>query len=263
MNKSGLAIVAIILTLPACSASDDQSSSEKVAATSSAPDSAAETVTPKSSPQPRLSSASDATATATPTASSPTETSEPTPEPEQVTDPCAPDTLSNDLLGYSGGIGIFTCESGWAYAYYVGGDGDAEFVAQHQGGQWVNVAGMGSMTCREELTETGAPPAVVRDFLPCDEMYPSDEDAAPVDDCVIPTEQYGATFAEPLRNVSCDEAANQWYSASENSPPSFESPITNANGWECYVYPNDPSSRVAGACYSPDGSAEFVLNLPG
>lgn len=166
------------------------------------------------------------------------------------------------MLGYAGGVGVIACEQGWTYAYSLGGEGDSEFVAQRQDSQWVRIAGLGSPTCQEELKEQGAPQSVVTDFMPCDLMYPPDTEEEPVEDCVIATEQYGATSVEPLFGVSCAAAADRWYSVADYNPPSFETPLFTTDGWECWVYPHDPSSRVAGACYAPDGSAQFVLNVP-
>lgn len=57
----------------------------------------------------------------------------------------------------------FVCESGWAYATYLGGTGDTEFIAQRLDGVWVRVMGMGSPTCQDELLDEGAPQPVVVD----------------------------------------------------------------------------------------------------
>lgn len=206
-----------------------------------------------------------ATTSSTTTAASPTTTRTSTPTTQAAPpapEPCSPAALSTDLLGRSSGVGVIVCEQGWAYAYYEGGDGDTEFIAQRQGGTWVQVATLGSPVCREELAEQGAPPSVVRDLLPCDEMYPPGGALPEPDtDCTIPTEQYGATYAYPLRGVTCDQASSVWYSAANTGRPSFGTPVVT-QGWECWVYPYDPGSRVAGACYSASGGGEFVLNVP-
>lgn len=234
---------------------------EDVAATSSAPERDDTTATDDGT---TTSSSTSTTTTASPTptrtrTSTPSTTTQAVP---QAPEPCSPAALSDDLLGSPSGVGVIECEHGWAYAYYEGGDGDADFIAQRQGDTWVHVATMGSPVCREELMDQGAPPSVVRVLIPCDEMYPPEGGSQEPDtDCTIPTEQYGATYAFPLRGLTCDEAAGIWYSAADYGAPSFETPISS-QGWDCYVYPYDPGSYVAGACYSHSGGEEFVLNVP-
>lgn len=234
------------------------STGDDLAATSTAPVADTATMTEERTTTTRSTTSSTSPTTTRTRTSTPTTTTQAAPPPE----PCSPAALSADLLGTPTGVGIIECEQGWAYAYYEGGDGDNDFIAQRQGGTWVPVATLGSPVCREELTEQGAPQSVVRVLIPCDEMYPPEGGSGePSTACTIATEQYGATYAFPLRGIGCDEAAGVWSSAANAGPPSFDTAI-QVRGWECYVYPYDPGSFVAGACYSTSGGGEFVLNLP-
>lgn len=271
MRRIGVILAVVAFALFGCSADDEPEPTDASPTTATDGDDSDRTSSEPARDQVVTSSAPAATTTeaASPTSSAaeapddpPVETTSEAapPAPPPAPDPCAADTLSHDLLGVAGGIGVFVCEQGWAYAYHVGGTGDAEFVAQHQNGEWVQIAGLGSPTCQEELMERGAPRSVVVDFMPCERMYPPEEPTEPVADCVIPTEQYGATYAT-LYNIGCDQAAEQFYSAAENYPPSFDQAIITPNGWECWVFPQDPSYAVAGSCHAPDGSAEFILNV--
>ena len=167
-------------------------------------------------------------------------------------------------LGYEEPIEIFVCESGWAYATYIGGTGDTEFIAQRVDGVWVRVMGMGSPTCQDELLDMGAPPSVVVDVTPCDVMYPPDQpppaDNPPSSDCTVQTEIYGTTYAD-LVGVSCDEARALWAAADTGQPGSWDEMVPVSEGWECTVVPYEPYPPIAGACIGPgDGDQFFVLN---
>lgn len=168
-------------------------------------------------------------------------------------------------LGYNEAIEIFVCESGWAYATWIGGTGDTEFIAQRVDGVWVRVMGMGSPTCQDELLAMGAPPSVVVDVLPCDVMYPPEEPTAPpaddppVSDCTVQSELYGTTYAD-LSGISCDAARARWADVATGHPGSWDEPVLTTDGWECWVIPYDPTSSAAGSCYSTTGE-EFTLFL--
>ena len=278
--RQGVALVMATLLVAACSSGDvDSSPTWPTATATAAPDISEETrqarddAATTSEAATSASSADNVTTSAEKTdevdeatsdeaAPRVTETDEEPPQPSPEPDPCSGDSLSNDLLGYAGAVGVLKCEQGWAYAYYQGGEGDTEFIAQRQSGTWVQIATLGSPMCQEEFWEMGAPPAVTIDVLPCDVMYPPEgaDPLLPDTDCVIPTEQFGATYAT-LIGISCDDAASRWYAAADNYPPSFDTPIV-LDGWECWVYPNDPSSWVAGSCAALDGSASVILNVP-
>ena len=269
MLRISALLTAVVIVLSGCSSNGEVVSADVAETTTTPPGdvvSSTTTAPPREavvttrSPAPSISASHSPTTSDESSTEPPEETTpEVAPAPEPEPDPCSPDALSLDLLGYEGGVETFVCEQGWAYAYYVGGTGDAEFVAQSQSGTWVQIAVLGSPTCQEELLDQGAPQSVVVDFLPCDVMYPPEEPTEPVADCVIPTEQFGATYAT-LYNLGCDEAADIFYSAADNYPPSFDQPIVQ-NGWECWVFPHDPSYAVAGSCHAQDGSAEFILNV--
>lgn len=271
MLRIGALLIAVVLSLSGCSSNDEVVDAD-ADVTSASPDNEASSATTEppneavmttSSPPPSPSASQSATTSSQPSAEEPPveTTPEVAPSPEPEPDPCSPEVLSLDLLGSESGVESFVCEQGWAYAYYVGETGDAEFIAERQGGTWVKIAVLGSPVCQEELMDQGAPRSVVTDFLPCDVMYPPEAPTQPAEDCILPTEQFGATYVT-LYNVSCDEAADIFYSAADNYPPSFDQPIVLQNGWECWVYPHDPGYRVAGECHAQDGSADFILNVP-
>lgn len=198
----------------------------------------------------------------------PTETAAPTPS-DPPADPgqgsCADDTMSQDILGFTGGVAVDFCEDGWALAAYPGAPGQPEFIAQHSGGQWFHAVAMGDPVCQDDLAARGAP-ASISGLLPsCDgEAAPTSEPEPtppPAGSCTIGTALYGPTSAE-LVGVSCEEATAEWQVAEASDEPSWTIPVTTPGGWECYVTPYDQTSAAAGSCYGPDGSSYFTLYVP-
>lgn len=277
------AMVAALLLLTACS-SDEPETPEvgDVTASSAAatPDESPTTNSPASDASRTTTSAPSATRSATPTTDDipeettttppvQTESAPPTAPTEAALppapDPCSAQAMSSDL-GYDEPVEIFECESGWAYATYIGGTGDTEFIAQRVDGVWVRVMGMGSPTCQDELLDMGAPPSVVVDVTPCDVMYPPDQpppaDNPPTSDCTVQTEIFGTAYAD-LVQVGCDDARAVWAAAATGHPGSWDELVPAYGGWECTVVPYEPYPPIAGACFGPgvDGEQFFVLNL--
>ena len=56
--------------------------------------------------------------------------------------------------------------------------------------------------------------------------------------------------------------AAEWELAEANTEPSWTIPWVTPTGWECFVTPYDATSKAAGSCYGPDGTAYFTLYLP-
>lgn len=289
MTRVAGAILAVVVSLSGCSQGADGDPVD--AAPTSVTDVGTETVTATSTSTPDGVAGSSATpeeptetgasattseseeAEAEPTEGAPEPTEETAPEPTEDAastavpapptedgDPCSEATLSRDLVDADTGVAPIECEQGWAYAYYVGGEGDNDFIAERISGTWTYVMSLGSPTCREELLDRGAPESVVQVVLTCEAM-PSDDDEASVD-CVISTDVYGPTNAV-VDGLTCDEASAIW--ASAVGEPSWDTPIPAADGWECYAFPDDGDfdTAVAGMCDAPDFSASFVLYVTG
>lgn len=210
-----------------------------------------------------------ATETAAPTTDDPGVTDE-TAAPIQTSTPspdtpphgeCTGDSLSNDILGFTGGVTVDFCDDGWAYAVYPGAPDTPEFVAQRSGGRWFHAVTVGDPVCPADLTARGAP-ASIAELLPSCSAQPAPTTPAtptdPAKPCTISTALYGSTSAE-LVGVSCGEAIAEWQVAEANAEPSWTIPVTTPSGWECYVTPFDKTSAAAGSCYGPDGSAYFTL----
>lgn len=177
---------------------------------------------------------------------------------------CTDDEMSQDILGFPGGVSVFFCEGDWAYATYPQAPGAPEFIGERVGGRWFNAVAIGDPVCQGDLLERGAPPAIAKLLPPCGEAPdPTAPPAptAPAGPCVITTQEYGDTHAE-LVGVTCDEATAEWTLAEASTEPSWTIPWVTPSGWECFVSPYDASSKAAGSCYGPDGSAYFTLYLP-
>lgn len=273
MTRVAGAILAVVVSLSGCSQGEDGNPVD--AAPTSVADVGTETVTATSIPdgvagssatpeEPTEIGASATTRESEEAEPEPTEDAAPTAVPAPPTedgDPCSEAALSRDLLDADTGVAPIECEQGWAYAYYVGGDGDNDFIAERISGTWTYVMALGSPTCREELLDRGAPESVVQVVLTCEEMAGGDDDEASVD-CVINTDVYGPTNAV-VDGLTCDEASAIW--ASAVGEPSWDTPIPAADGWECYAFPDDGEfdTAVAGTCDAPDFSASFVLYVTG
>lgn len=244
-------------------------------------------------PAPTTSPTSQATApagppTATaPAPDAPSATTDPAPAEPTTAAPapagsCTGDTLSQDILGFAGGVEVFFCDGDWAYAAYPEAPGAPQFIAERVSGRWFHAVTIGSdPVCREELAARGAPPAIAKLLPGCDELVPPTT-PAPTDPpptsapptsapptsapptepaCVINTNLYGDTIAD-LVAVSCGDATAEWELAEANAEPSWTIPWITPTGWECYVTPYDPASKAAGACYGPDHHANFTLYVP-
>ncbi|MCK0111741.1 hypothetical protein MWU75_06275 [Ornithinimicrobium sp. F0845] len=231
---------------------------------------APESTTATSTPSGPAETSQPATATAAP-APPPAPTSEPSspePDPAPSTGECTGDRLSQDILGFPGGVEVYFCDGDWAYASYPDAPGDPEFIAQRVDGRWFHAVAIGDPVCREDLAARGAPPTIAKLLPGCDELPPTDPPtsappttAPPQPDCVINTVLYGDTYPE-LIGVSCADATAEWELAEANADPSWTVPWITPTGWECFVTPYDPTSKAAGACYGPDGHAYFTLYLP-
>lgn len=180
---------------------------------------------------------------------------------------CTGDELSQDILGFTGGVSVFFCDGDWAYASYPNAPGAPEFIAERVDGRWFNAVALGDPVCRDDLLARNAPPSIAKLLPPCDGSAPptaaptTAPPTQPGGPCVITTQEYGDTHAE-LVEVTCAEAAADWELAEANAEPSWTIPWVTPSGWECYVTPYDPTSAAAGSCYGPDGSAYFTLFLP-
>ncbi|USQ81751.1 hypothetical protein [Ornithinimicrobium faecis] len=175
---------------------------------------------------------------------------------------CSGDSLSNDILGFTGGVSVDFCEDGWAFATYPGAPDTPEFVAEVSDGRWFHAVTLGDPVCPSDLIARGAPDSIAEVLPPCDAAPPPTTDPpAPTDPgapCTISTALYGSTSAE-LVGVSCGEATAEWQVAEANGEASWTIPVTTPSGWECYITPYDETSAAAGSCYGPDGSAFFTL----
>lgn len=265
-------MVAALLFLTACSSDEPETLAAHDANASSpvaTPDETSTTSSPASDASRTTTSAPSAAKSEEATDGEPEAITTPPPAqteaaPPPPPDPCSAQAMARDL-GYDEPVEIFECESGWAFATYIGGTGDTEFIARRVDGVWVRVMGMGSPTCQDELLDMGAPNSVVVDVLPCDVMYPPDQappagDASP-SDCTVHAEIFGTTYAD-LGQVSCNEARAVWAAAATGHPGSWDDLVPSSGGWECTVVPYEPYPPIAGACFGPgDGDQFFVLNL--
>lgn len=180
-----------------------------------------------------------------------------------VSGACTDDSLSQDILGFTGGVSVDFCEGGWAAATYPDAPGAPEFIAETSGGHWFHAVTIGDPVCPEDLTARGAPSSIA-ELLPSCGTDPTAAPPAPTDPdepCTIQTALFGSTTAE-LIGVSCSEATAEWQVAEANTTPSWTIPGTTPTGWECYVTPYDETSAAAGSCYGPDGSSFFTLYVP-
>lgn len=209
-----------------------------------------------------------ATDTAVPTTDEPTVTDE-APAPTETAAPpavpphgeCTNDSLSNDILGFTGGVTVDFCDDGWAFAVYPGAPDTPEFVAQRSEGRWFHAVTLGDPVCAGDLAARGAPDSIAGLLPPCGEPGPTTAPPSPTDPaqpCTVATAQYGSTTAE-LVGVSCGEATAEWQVAEANGEPSWTIPVTTPSGWECYITPYDATSAAAGSCYAPNGSSFFTL----
>lgn len=233
------------------------------------PTAAPTTATTASSPDP----SSGATGTAAPSApipapqpaepSAPPQPSAPTSAPAGPSD-CTSDALSEDILGFPGGVSVYFCDGDWAYAAYPNAPGAPEFIAERVDGRWFHAVTIGDPVCKDDLTSRGAPPAIAKLLPDCEEPAPTAPPTTPpptdppTPDCIISTNQYGDTVAD-LIAVTCGDATAEWELAEANADPSWNVPWITPTGWECYVSPYDPESKAAGACYAPEGNAQFTL----
>lgn len=196
---------------------------------------------------------------ATATASDPTDAAPSAP----VSGACTDDSLSQDILGFTGGVSVAFCEGGWAAATYPEAPGTPEFIAETSGGRWFHAVTIGDPVCPEDLTARGAPTSIA-ELLPSCGDEPTTAPPSPTDPdqpCTVQTALYGPTTAE-LIGLSCSEATAEWQVAEANTTPSWTIPGTTPTGWECYVTPYDETSAAAGSCYGPDGSSYFTLYVP-
>jgi hypothetical protein len=202
--------------------------------------------------------------TAGPTTASPVAPTSEAPPARPAVSSCTDDALSQDILGFTGGVSVFFCEGDWAYAAYPNAPGAPEFIGERVGGRWFNAVAIGDPVCQDDLLTRGAPPAIAKLLPPCGEAPAPPAPPAPTQPegpCVVNTDEYGDTHAE-LVQVTCAEATAEWELAEANAEPSWTIPWVTPSGWECFVTPYDPSSQAAGSCYGPDGSAYFTLYLP-
>lgn len=239
-------------------------------APTTAEDTASEASTSDTAPTTDPAVTDTATETAAPTTVDPTvpeETAAPTGISTSAPDTpphgeCTNDSLSNDILGFTGGVTVDFCDDGWAFAAYPGAPDTPEFVAQVSGGRWFHIATLGDPVCPSDLVARGAPDSIAELLPSCDAApSPTTTEPAPTEPgepCTISTALYGATTAE-LVGVSCGEASAEWQVAEANGEPSWTVPVTTPGGWECYVTPYDQTSAAAGSCYGPDGSSYFTL----
>lgn len=213
---------------------------------------------------------------------SPSSTPAPAPAAPTTTDPPAPsttappvaggctdDVLSQDILGFTGGVSVYFCDGDWAYAVYPDAPGAPEFLAERVEGRWFHAVTIGDPVCKGDLLTRGAPPAIAKLLPECDEPAPTAAPPTsppptdpPAPDCVIPTILYGDTVAD-LTAVTCSDAAAEWTVAEANAEPSWTVPWVTPTGWTCYVTPYDATSKAAGACYAPQGNAQFTLYVRG
>ncbi|WP_114905560.1 hypothetical protein [Ornithinimicrobium murale] len=212
--------------------------------------------------------------TSAPTTEDPSPTSETAgPAPTSTDQPpatpasgeCTDDSLSSDILGFTGGVRVDYCDDGWASAVYPEAPGAPAFIAETSNGRWFHAVSIGDPVCAEDLAARGAPSSIT-DLLPGCGAAPGPTTAPPTPTgpdgpCTIQTALYGATDAE-LVGVSCDEATAEWQVAEANTEPSWKIPGVTPSGWECYVTPYEKTSAAAGSCYGPDGSAYFTLYVP-
>ena len=186
---------------------------------------------------------------------------------------CTEDVLSQDILGFPGGVSVYFCDGDWAYAVYPDAPGAPEFIAERVDGRWFHAVTIGDPVCREDLAARGAPPTIAKLLPGCEEPAPTapptsappttaPPTAPPTDppaaDCIISTNLYGDTVAD-LIAVTCGDATAEWELAEANAEPSWAIPWITPTGWECYVSPYDATSKAAGACYAPEGNAQFTL----
>lgn len=192
--------------------------------------------------------------------SEPTDDTAPT---APVSGACTDDSLSQDILGFTGGVSVDFCEGGWAAATYPDAPGTPEFIAETADGRWFHAVSIGDPVCPEDLTARGAPSSIA-ELLPSCGADPTSAPPTPTDPdepCTVQTALYGPTTAE-LIGVSCSGATAEWQVAEANTTPSWTIPGTTPTGWECYVTPYDETSAAAGSCYGPDGSSYFTLYVP-
>lgn len=261
-------------------------------ATSTAPvDSDQATATRSAAPS---ATAATGTASAAPTSVAPAPTAAPTEgaapapttTPVEPTTPgvsaCTAEALSEDILGFGGGVELFFCDGDWAYAAYPAAPGAPQFIAQRVEGRWFHAVAFGDPVCPQDLVTRGAPMSIAKLLPGCDEPSPTAEPTTgpptgaptgpaptnpapttppPAPDCVINTNLYGDTHAE-LIGVTCADATAEWELAEANAEPSWTIPWVTPTGWECFVSPYEAESKAAGACYGPDGRAYFTLYLP-
>ncbi|NLG20486.1 MAG: hypothetical protein GX555_03515 [Actinomycetales bacterium] len=247
---------------------------DRVTATAT-PDTAEVTSTPAAPAEPTPTTAAATTPAPAPTSGAP--------GPAPSTGACTGDQLSQDILGFPGGVHVYFCDGDWAFASYPDAPGAPEFIAQRVDGRWFHAVAIGDPVCSEDLAARGAPPSIAKLLPRCDELTPTappttappttappttappttapPTTAPPQPACVINTNLYGDTHAE-LIGVTCVEATAEWELAEANAEPSWTIPWITPTGWECYVTPFDPESAAAGACYGPDGHAYFTLYLP-
>ena len=219
--------------------------------------------------------ATQATTGTTPATTTTTTTEASAPEAAPVAPPPAPvrpavtgcddDGLSQDILGFPGGVSVRFCEGGWAFATYPNAPDAPEFIAEQVGGRWFHSVALGDPVCQDDLTTRGAPPSISKLVPPCEAPAPTAPPTSPPTEpatpCVINTGEYGDTRAD-LVEVTCDDASAEWELAESNTEPSWTIPWVTPTGWECFVTPYDPTSKAAGSCYGPDGTAYFTLYLP-
>lgn len=241
----------------------DPTTTATTATTTSTPDTAPTSVAPTTvAPTTDSAAATTSTGSAPEAAPAPTTTA---PARPAVT-PCEDNGLSQDILGFPGGVSVHFCESGWAFAAYPNAPGAPEFIAEQVDGRWFHAVAMGDPVCQDDLSARGAPPSISKLVPPCGESPsptagPTAAPTGPSSACVVSTEEYGDTHAD-LIEVTCDEARAEWELAEANTEPSWTIPWVTPTGWECFVSPYDATSKAAGSCYGPDGTAYFTLYLP-
>lgn len=275
MRRLLAAAVAAAVLLSACGEdAQDRAPADPTTTTATTTATTTTTTTTQSADDAPTSAAPTTVTTTSPSAA--TTTTEPAPQaaPAPTTTaaarpavtPCDDDGLSQDILGFPGGVSVHFCEDGWALAAYPDAPGGPEFIAEQVDGRWFHAVAMGDPVCQDDLSARGAPASISKLVPPCGEApAPTAAPTAPPTDppavCVISTEEYGDTHAD-LVEVTCDGARAEWELAEANTEPSWTIPWVTPTGWECFVTPYDATSKAAGSCYGPDGTAYFTLYLP-
>lgn len=266
MRRLLAAAAAAAVLLSACGDdAPDRAPADPTPTTATTPTTESADATPTSAAPPLQSASPSAVAT----------TSEPAPEATSEAAPttagpavmaCEDDGLSQDILGFPGGVSVHLCESGWAFAAYPNAPGAPEFIAEQVDGRWFHAVALGDPVCQDELSARGAPVSISKLVPACGETPtatagPTGSPTDPAGPCVINTEEYGDTHADLLA-VNCEGARAEWELAEANTEPSWTIPWVTPTGWECFVTPYDATSKAGGSCYGPDGTAYFTLYLP-